>query len=85
MYRMSIMEEQHSEQLFDKLGEIPIVNDTYRQVLDLYERTKGYNALFRTTLGLAEATARVVAGKTVPVIVNRCQPQRKIGFYGNCY
>ncbi|XP_025076935.1 perilipin-2-like [Pomacea canaliculata] len=73
MYRQNM--EQQQEQLFHKLGELPIVNDTCHQVLDIYERTKGHNFLFRTTFGLAEATARVIAGKTLPIITNHCQPQ----------
>ncbi|KAL8597292.1 hypothetical protein ACOMHN_051603 [Nucella lapillus] len=71
MYRQQIMEaeqQQQQEQILTKLGELPIVSDTYAQVRDIYERTKGHNALFRTSLGLAEYTAKVLAGKTVPVI-----------------
>nr|KAG5711502.1 hypothetical protein BaRGS_025929 [Batillaria attramentaria] len=68
-------QQQNSPQILNKLSELPIVSDTCHQVLDIYERTKGHNFLFRTTFGLAEATAKAVAGKTVPIITSRCQPQ----------
>ncbi|XP_076443722.1 uncharacterized protein LOC143282104 isoform X3 [Babylonia areolata] len=74
MYRQERMEaEQGQQQILTKLGELPIVSDTYTQVLDLYQRAKGHNFLFRNTLGLAEFTAKAVAGKTVPIVYNGLQ------------
>ena len=80
MYRQEIMEQeqQQQQQIINKLGELPIVHDAYNQVLDIYQRTKGHNFLFRTSLGLAEYTAKAVAGRTVPIIYNGFQSHSRL-------
>ncbi|KAK7115858.1 perilipin-2-like isoform X2 [Littorina saxatilis] len=76
MYRQATMEheqQEQPEQIFTKLGELPMVNDAYSQVMDLYERTKGHNCIFRSYLGMVEYTAKVVAGTAVPRIYGTFQ------------
>jgi len=70
MYQQARMEAEQPN-IVDKLGDLPAINETYTQVLDIYERTKGRNVLFRTSLGFAEYATKAIVGKAVPCVYNR--------------
>ena len=77
MYRQSLNTEQSrmsEEQFFVRLGSLPIVNTAWTNALDVYQKTKNHNALFRTSLNLAEAGMWTMVGTARPVI-GKCQPQ----------
>ena len=67
MYRQARMEEEQPR-ILDKLNELPMVNDAYNHALDIYQRTKGHNLLFRAYFGMAEMTAKAVVCVAAPII-----------------
>jgi hypothetical protein len=78
MYQQARMEAEQPN-IIGKLNDLPVVNETYTQVLDIYERTKGRNVVFRTSFGLAEYATKAIVGKAVPCVYNRfTQPASKL-------
>lgn len=67
MYRQANMEAEQPK-IIERLGELPMVNDAYTHAMDIYQRTKGHNLLFRCYFGVAEMTAKTVFGITAPII-----------------
>ncbi|XP_041365306.1 perilipin-2-like isoform X2 [Gigantopelta aegis] len=77
MYRQSVNTAQtrmSEEQFFVRLGSLPIVNSAWTNALDVYQKTKNHNVLFRTSLNIAEAGVWTMMGTAKP-IVGKCQPQ----------
>ncbi|RUS91579.1 hypothetical protein EGW08_000694 [Elysia chlorotica] len=60
--------------IINKLGEIPIVNDSWNAAMGYYTKVKGYNSLTMLTLGAAECSLKKAAQMSTPVL-NRYQPQ----------
>ena len=79
MYRQARMESEQPR-ILDKLGELPMVNDACTHAMDIYQRTKGHNLLFRAYFGMAEMTAKAVVGVAVPIISYGFQRHRKLFF-----
>ena len=79
MYRQARMESEQPR-ILDKLGELPMVNDACTHAMDIYQRTKGHNLLFRAYFGMAEMTAKAVVGVAVPIISYGFQRHRMLFF-----
>lgn len=73
--------EDKTETVFQKLGEIPVVNDGWTSAWEYYSKVKDYNSLTRLSLGMAESGVKVAGKISTPVlspVIVRYQPQSKL-------
>lgn len=64
----------NEEQFFNKLGEIPVVNDGWNMAVSYYARVKDFNSLTKFALDATESGVKKAAEISAPVI-NHFQPQ----------
>ncbi|CAG5123455.1 unnamed protein product [Candidula unifasciata] len=64
----------NEEQFFNKLGEIPVLNDSWNTALNYYAKVKDYNSLTKLALDATESGVKKAAELSSPVI-SHFQPQ----------
>ncbi|BFZ01088.1 hypothetical protein BsWGS_04126 [Bradybaena similaris] len=64
----------NEEQFFNKLGEIPVLNDGWNTALNYYAKVKDYNSLTKLALDATESGVKKAAELSSPVI-SHFQPQ----------
>lgn len=62
------------ETIVNRLGDIPILNDTWTRAWNCYAHIKDLNSLTKLTLETAECSVKTAVKLSAP-IVSRCQPQ----------
>lgn len=78
MYRKRMMEQKENDQFVARVANIPVVSTAWTQACGMYQRAKDSNAVFRTSLTLAENSVKTITETTKPYVepyLEKYQPQ----------
>ena len=73
LHQADIMDE--GRQIIKRLNKIPVINDAYNEVREIYQQTKEHNFVFRAYFSVVEYMTKSVVSATTPVIYKIFQSQ----------